>query len=195
MIDFSRFHSDSVAEAIARASAEIGRAFHDRVIVGPFYGYTLEHAWSATGPQQQAHLALGGVLRSPDVTGGVCSASRARPPNSARSEDRASRSARRKVPSPSNAGRASRGCSRSFVHRTLRIERRKTGLPQGGGASNQSPPMEGRGWTLRSTLRVACLAPLGCRDRHSESPLLSPSDIPPGCLGCRKGLVSLLIKS
>ena len=67
VIDFSRFHSDSVAEAIARASQEIGRVFHDRVIVGPFYGYTLEHAWSTTGPQQQAHLALGGVLRSPDV--------------------------------------------------------------------------------------------------------------------------------
>jgi hypothetical protein len=67
VIDFSRFHSESVAQAIARASGEIGRVFHDRVIVGPFYGYTLEHAWSATGPQQQAHLALGAVLRSPDV--------------------------------------------------------------------------------------------------------------------------------
>lgn len=65
--DFSRFQSQSAVQAIEWSVKEIKRAFHERVIAGPFYGYALEHAWNAAGLQQQGHLALGELLRSPAI--------------------------------------------------------------------------------------------------------------------------------
>lgn len=66
-IDFSRFQSEAVAEAIQWSCSEFREVFHKRVLTGPFYGYALEHAWNSSGLQEQGHLALKAVLRAPVV--------------------------------------------------------------------------------------------------------------------------------
>lgn len=66
-IDFSRFQSESVAEAIRWSCSEFQKVFYNRVLTGPFYGYALEHAWNASGLQEQGHLALKAVLEASAV--------------------------------------------------------------------------------------------------------------------------------
>lgn len=67
VIDHSRFLSLSVSDAILWSSRAFRMAFEDRILTGPFYGHILEHAWSATGVQQQGHLAIGRLLDSPFI--------------------------------------------------------------------------------------------------------------------------------
>jgi hypothetical protein len=66
-IDFARFHSASVADAIVWACGTIKRNFHERILAGVFYGYALEHAYDISGFQQMGHLALGRLVDNPAV--------------------------------------------------------------------------------------------------------------------------------
>lgn len=63
-IDHGHFLSESVSSAIVWSAEAFRRAFDDRVLTGVFYGHMLEHAWSASGVQQQGHLGISRVLAS-----------------------------------------------------------------------------------------------------------------------------------
>ena len=74
-IDFTRFQSSSVADAIVWACKNLKKNFHQRILAGAFYGYTLEHAQDISRIQQHGHLALGELLnhQAVDFYGGAYS--------------------------------------------------------------------------------------------------------------------------
>ncbi len=61
--DYAQFASDLVADIIAGLAAAIKTLSQGRLIVAASYGYTLEFA----GRNDSGHLALGRLLRSPDI--------------------------------------------------------------------------------------------------------------------------------
>ena len=74
-IDFARFQSSSVADAIIWACKNLKKNFHQRILAGAFYGYPLEHAEDISRIQQHGHLALGTLLdhQAVDFYGGAYS--------------------------------------------------------------------------------------------------------------------------
>ena len=66
-IDHGLFLSEIVSSAIVWSAEAFRRAFDERVLTGVFYGHVLEHAWSASGVQQQGHLGIARVLASPAI--------------------------------------------------------------------------------------------------------------------------------
>lgn len=67
-IDMQRFQSDTIANVIALYASTVKKASKGRLLVGAFYGYTME--LNANGPRALAnsgHLALHRLLESPDI--------------------------------------------------------------------------------------------------------------------------------
>ncbi|MGZ0708539.1 beta-galactosidase [Coraliomargarita sp. W4R53] len=63
-IDYATFTAESLTDAIIWSAQAFKSSFHKRVVVGPFYGHLLEHAWSAAGVQEQGHFAIRRLLES-----------------------------------------------------------------------------------------------------------------------------------
>jgi hypothetical protein len=64
VVDFHRFWSDVMADTIAFFAGAVKKKTNRTKIVGAFYGYTFEFAELG---EDAGHLALGRLLRSPDV--------------------------------------------------------------------------------------------------------------------------------
>ena len=67
VIDYSRFVAESLTDAIILSCETFKKAFHDRVLTGPFYGHLLEHAWTANGLLEQGHHGIHRILASDAV--------------------------------------------------------------------------------------------------------------------------------
>jgi hypothetical protein len=66
-IDWSAFYTTTVPAAIDAAGAAIKKTSGGNILVGVFYGYTVEMAAKPYWPQQSSHLGVADLLASPNV--------------------------------------------------------------------------------------------------------------------------------
>jgi hypothetical protein len=65
--DWATFYATIIPTAIDSIAGAIKKASGGQVLVGVFYGYTVEMAYSEVWPQQSGHLGLGQALESPNL--------------------------------------------------------------------------------------------------------------------------------
>ncbi|AKJ64734.1 beta-galactosidase [Kiritimatiella glycovorans] len=67
VIDFTVFMNNLIPDVMGEMAATIKDATAERSLVGYFFGYLFEHAWTGNWPQQIGHLGTSRLLACPDV--------------------------------------------------------------------------------------------------------------------------------